>query len=70
MFSFSELYRILNEASYKGNIGIMELSRFFEKSKKNDPKLYEKVKKLISDGDSKEVWRIIQDYLNVKLVGK
>ena len=48
----------------------MELSQFFEKSKKNDPKLYEKVKKLISDGDSKEVWRIIQDYLNVKLVGK
>lgn len=70
VFSFSQLYSILQEASYEGNIGIIELNQFFAKTKKQNPELYKKVKKLIQDGDSKQVWKIIQDYLNVKLIGK
>ena len=60
----------LHEAVYKGNIGIMELVQFMSKAKKEDPDIYRKVKSLIDKNDSKAVWKIIQDYLDVQLVGK
>lgn len=66
MFSF----RVLFEASYKGNIGIIELNRFFSRAKKEDPELHDKVWDLINNKKDKEVWKIIQDYLQVKLVDK
>lgn len=59
-----------NEAAYKGNIGIMELFKFFAKAEKQDPDLVAKVKKLISQGQDKMVWKIVQDYTGTKLVGK
>ena len=71
MISFKQLYLLLNEASYQGNIGIMELSQFFARAEKENPELYHKVLKLIKKGNaSKEVWKIIQDFLNVQLVDK
>ena len=66
MFSFRNLF----EAVYKGNIGIIELNQFFAKAKNSDPELYKKVKELIKQNDSKAVWKIVQDYLNVRLIGK
>lgn len=57
------------EAAYPGNIGIMELIKFFNKAKDNDPELVRKVKGLIADNKNKEAWHIIQKYTGVKLQG-
>lgn len=57
-------------AAYKGNIGIMELMKFFADAGKNDPELVAYVKKLINDKKDAEVWRIVQDYTGTELVGK
>lgn len=57
-------------AAYKGNLGLMELFAFFSKAEKEDPDLADKVKDLISKGQDKLVWKIIQDYTGTKLVGK
>ena len=59
-----------DEASYEGNIGIMELFKFFSKAEKEDPKLVAKVKDMIKQRRDKEVWRIIQDYTGTQLTGK
>lgn len=62
---------LVREAAYAGNVGVIELYNFFERAKKENPELYRKVQALIARGDSsKEVWRIVQDFLKVKLVGK
>jgi hypothetical protein len=66
MFSF----RFIFEAAYKGNIGIIELFQFYEKAEKENPELFKEVKALIKQNKEKEVWKKIQDYLNVKLVDK
>lgn len=58
------------EASYEGNIGIMELFKFFSKAEKENPDLVKKVKELIKQRQDKEVWKIVQDYTGDKLVGK
>jgi hypothetical protein len=59
-----------DEASYEGNIGIMELFKFFSKAEKEDPKLVARVKEMIKQRRDKEVWRIIQDYTGTQLTGK
>jgi len=62
---------LVREAAYAGNVGVIELYNFFERAKKENPELYRKAQALIARGDSsKEVWRIVQDFLKVKLVGK
>jgi hypothetical protein len=58
------------EAAYEGNIGIMELFKFFSKAEKEDPKLVARVKEMIKQRRDKEVWRIIQDYTGTQLTGK
>jgi len=60
----------VKEASYEGNIGIMELFKFFSKAEKEDPKLVARVKEMIKQRRDKEVWRIIQDYTGTELTGK
>lgn len=69
MISF---YRFLIlEASYKGNLGFIELYDFLNRTKKENPELHKKVQALIARGNaSQEVWKIIQDFLGVQLVGK
>jgi hypothetical protein len=66
MFSFKFIF----EAAYKGNIGIVELFQFYERAKKENPDLYDEVQTLVKQKKEKEVWKIIQDFLNVKLVDK
>ena len=71
MISFFQF--LIREASYKGNLGFIELYQFLERAKKENPELYKKVQALIAKRDndsSQEVWRIVQDSLGVKLVGK
>lgn len=58
---------IIVEAVYPGNIGAMEVSKFFMKA---SPEQKAEVKKLIADKKYKIAWQIIQNVLNVKLHGK
>jgi hypothetical protein len=71
MISFQDFYSLISEAVYKGNIGAIEVMKFFSQTKQKDPELLTKVKELI-DGPKKDqarAWEIIQNYLNVKLKG-
>lgn len=55
------------EAVYPGNIGAMEVHRFFMVA---TPEQKAEVKKLIATQQHKAAWKIIQTVLNVKLHGK
>jgi len=57
----------VGEASYPGNIGAMELAKFFRVAKDDDKKL---LKDLISKGKKGLAWRLIQDVTGVKLQGR
>jgi len=57
------------ETAYAGNIGLMELMKFFAKAKKTDPTLVSRVKELIKNKRDKEVWKIVQDYTGTELQG-
>lgn len=63
----------IKEASYEGNIGAMEVMKFFMLAKSRDVRLDDFVKKLTesdSSEDNKLAWRIIQNFLGVQLKGK
>lgn len=60
----------VDEASYAGNVGLMELMKFFAQAKNKDPDLVTKVKELIKQKRDKDVWRIVQDYTGTDLQGK
>ena len=55
-----------DEASYEGNIGIMELMQFFKSA---PPELVDRVKRLIDQGEKKQVWQIVQRHTGTKLQG-
>lgn len=57
----------LEEASYPGNIGIMELIKFNQVATDAEKK---HLKHLISTKKAKEAWKLVQDKLGVQLVGK
>jgi hypothetical protein len=59
-----QLQEQLNEASYAGNIGIMELIQFYNKA---SPELIKKVKALIAKKKNKEAWEVIQQTTGIKL---
>lgn len=63
LIKFSQFHEI-SEAAYAGNIGIMELIKFYEKA---SPDVVKKVKALIAQRDSAAAWDIIQKTLGVKL---
>lgn len=57
----------IEEAPYPGNIGIMELSKFFQIADDQKKKLF---KKLVEKGKKGLAWKLVQDTVNVKLQGK
>jgi hypothetical protein len=57
----------LNEAAYVGNIGIMELAKFYQKA---DPRQVDMFKKLLNMKDYKRAWALVQGVTGTKLVGK
>ena len=63
MIDFKE-YVELDEASYAGNIGIMELIKFYSNASPSD---VNKVKSLIASNKNKEAWDIVQSVTGVKL---
>lgn len=58
----------INELKYPGNIGLMEISSFYMKAKKNgDTSLISKVEALIKIKNNEKAWTIILNYLGVTL---
>lgn len=57
----------MQEAAYAGNIGMMELVKFYQKSTEAEKK---HLQDLIKKGMSKEAWKLVQDKTGTQLVGK
>lgn len=53
-------------ASYDGNLGLMELVKFFRNA---PPELVQRVQRLIDAGAEREVWQIVQQYTGTELQG-
>lgn len=62
MMTFRE-YLVL-EAKYKGNIGMMEMARFFQVATAEEKM---KLKKLIADGKQEEAWKLLQQVTKMEL---
>jgi hypothetical protein len=56
----------VGEASYAGNIGAMEMAKFFQKADDQQKKI---LKDLIAKGKKGLAWKLIQDVTGVKLQG-
>ena len=67
--AFTLIERYVGEAAYAGNLGMMELFKFFNDAQHNQPELVNTVKQLIADGEAKRVWKIVQSYTNTQLHG-
>ena len=63
MISF-RVWQEIREASYAGNIGIMELIKFYTNA---TPEVAAKVKALIALKKDKEAWDIVQKVTGTKL---
>ena len=59
--------RLLQEVSYEGNVGIMELVKFFDKA---SPQEIQAFKQAADSHQDKKAWQIVQKSLGVKLQGK
>jgi hypothetical protein len=58
---------INHEASYPGNIGMMELAKFFSTANDEQKLLF---KQLLERGKKGLAWKLVQDIVGVKLQGK
>mgnify|MGYP003345995796 CR=1 FL=1 len=54
----------LDEASYVGNIGVMELVKFYSKASPKDKSM---LQSLIKRKKNEEAWKLVQDVTGVKL---
>jgi FMN phosphatase YigB (HAD superfamily) len=57
----------VGEASYPGNVGMMEVAEFFKMANEAQKKLF---KELLEKGKRGLAWKLIQDVVGVKLQGK
>jgi hypothetical protein len=64
---FNTVKESIQEAAYKGNIGAMEMMKFFQVA---TPQEKEKLKKLIADKNQSAAWKMIQDVTGMKLMGE
>jgi hypothetical protein len=56
--------KTLNEATYAGNIGVMELVKFYQKA---TPSMVTDLKRLIAQKKEREAWKMVQDVTGIKL---
>jgi hypothetical protein len=56
----------ITEAPYKGNIGIDEVMRFYQVATAEQKAEFDE---LMSAGDNRAAWQLIQDVVGVKLQG-
>jgi 1,6-anhydro-N-acetylmuramate kinase len=54
----------IDEAAYVGNIGAMEMFKFYQKASEEQKR---KLKTLIGDKKNKDAWKLVQDVTGVKL---
>ena len=54
----------VDEAAYVGNIGAMEMFKFYQKATEEQKR---KLKTLIGDKKNKDAWKLVQDVTGVKL---
>ena len=57
----------IDEASYKGNIGAMEMMKFFQVATKQQK---DKLKELIASKNQAAAWKMLQDVTGMKLMGE
>ena len=57
----------VGEASYPGNLGMMELAKFFQTADDAKKKLFQE---LLQKGKKSLAWKLVQDTVGVKLQGK
>ena len=57
----------LDEAAYPGNIGMMELAKFFQKA---TPEQIGMFKELLAKKDVKRAWALVSGVTGIKLIGK
>lgn len=62
-----EHYDSVDESSYHGNIGFMEVTKFFKVA---DDKQKRAFNNLLSQGKKSLAWKLVQGTLGVKLQGK
>jgi hypothetical protein len=55
------------EASYPGNIGIMEVARFFQTATDDEKSQF---RRLVAQGDQRQAWQLIQQVTGVQLQGQ
>lgn len=63
MISFTE-FRILSEAAYKGNIGVMEVINFRRKA---TPEQVKQFHGHIQNNEHEKAWKLVQHVTGVKL---
>ena len=63
---FNTVKESIEEAAYKGNLGMMEMMKFFEVATAEQKT---KLKKLIADKNQSAAFKLIQDVTGMKLVG-
>lgn len=57
----------LGEAAYPGNLGMLEVTKFFQTASDNQKNLF---KELLEKGKKGLAWKLIQDTIGVKLQGR
>lgn len=57
----------MDEASYRGNIGFMEMAKFFRIATDEQKETF---KHLVTQGQKTLAWQLVQDTVGVKLQGK
>ena len=59
-----QMFKSMNEASYEGNIGIMELVKFFQLATDKQKKKFDDY---VKNKNNKEAWKLVQQVTGVKL---
>ena len=57
----------IGEASYEGNLGMMEMMKFFKIASQDEKDL---MKSLLSQGKQEEAWKLLQQVTDTELVGE
>jgi hypothetical protein len=57
----------MTEAAYAGNLGFMEIAKFYQKATEDEKK---KLQELIKNKQEKQAWKMVQNKVGIKLVGK
>lgn len=57
----------ITEASYKGNVGFMEVMKFYQSANEDQVQEFQGY---MEDGDTESAWKLIQQVTGTKLIGK